>query len=215
MTPTSHNFPNKLKYFNLKPSLVNERYFFIIFFIWLLGSLVVSSWYDKVALSALLNFSKEGGYFTFEGTKIYPFTYFASALSILGIFYYILKEDRKWYMIIVGLLVGRASTISAIELYEHIFLALGDIVWKAGVWWQWYGNSFSWSLLKISWIFSLAPWLKNIKSFFISILVYITLMFLWLLFGFPSVESGNPLAYFFNASSRIILHLSLVLAIKR
>ncbi|GBC75052.1 hypothetical protein HRbin06_00364 [archaeon HR06] len=197
---------------------MKERSFFIIFLIWLLGSLVVLSWYDRVALAALTNFNKEG-YFTFEGTKIYPFTYFASALSTLGILYYILREERKWYMLIVGLLVGRASTISAIELYEHIFLALGDIVWKEGVWWQWYPSldSFSWSLLKISWIFSLTPWFKrkNVRKFFLSIFIYLTLMFLWLIFGFPSVESNNPLAYFFNASSRIILHLSLILVIKR
>lgn len=190
----------------------------------LFSSIVALSWFDYAAITALTNIGTDpAGRLVFKsaslgsgvGKSIYPFTYLAAAVSLVGITYYIYKAEKQWWAIPIGFLAARAATLGMINLYEQIFVVVGS-----DVWWRYYGKDWStimWTALGVVWVLTAVPWWqrKNFKPAAICFVSYMVVMFIWLLVGHPTVESGSAVAYLLNAASRLLSQATQVILVRR
>ena len=204
----------------------NQKTFVVIYGAWLFASVVALSWFDKTLVAALLRFGTDpSGTFVFETVNpngdlihIYPFTLAAASFSLVGVTYYIFKTERKWWAIPVGLLAARAVTLGMINLYEQIFIGLGQIVWKVDLWSKYYGGdpfNVMWTILSILWNITTLPWWqrRNAKPAAICFGLFLAVVVIWLLIGYPPVESGNHAAYVLNATSRLLSQTTQVILV--
>jgi len=207
---------------------MNEKSLRLIMGVWLFVSIPALIFYDYTAVSALLGATSDrAGQLVFKGTSptgeetvVYPFTYAAAALSVVGVTFYIYKAERRWWALLVGLVVARATTAGIIELYELVFVGLGQTVWSGDVWGRYYGNDLPthmWTVVGLTWIFAAAPWWrrKNLRASSICFGAFLATMLTWLSIGYPPVESGNPIAYVLNAASRLLSQTTNVLLVRR
>jgi len=186
------------------------------------ASLPMLSWFDIKALNALFNlsFDRAGNLiFVHEDTVIYPFTYVGSLISFFGVSYYVMKCERRIIFLAVAILAARASTVGMVSLYEFIYVGLGDLVWRAGVWSRIYAGdliSSLWKVAEMTWILAVSPWWRweNLRYTVYLFVFYLGAMLVWLSLGFPSVDSGSGVAYFLNALTRLTSHLVIVVSVR-
>lgn len=204
----------------------NQKTFAVIYGAWLFASVVALSWFDGTLVTALLRFGTDpSGALVFETVNpngdiihIYPFTLAAASFSLIGVTYYVFKTERTWWAIPVGLLVARAATLGMINLYEQIFIGLGQIVWKVDVWSKYYGGDLfnvMWTMLSVLWNITTLPWWRrrNAKPAAICFGLFLAVMVVWFLIGYPPVESGNYAAYALNATSRLLSQTTQVILV--
>ncbi len=202
---------------------MNRDMLIVVYIAWLITSIPALAWYDTRALTALTNmgYDKAGNIiFVSSDTVIYPFTYFASLLSLVGITYYIMKKEHSIFFLRIAILAARASTIGMINLYEHVFTLLGSVfIWGENIWQRYYAPdpiTLMWSITNTLWILAISPWWRreNIKLVATTLTIYTALMIAWLYTGYQTPETGNPISYIINATTRITTHLTLIASIK-
>ncbi len=156
------------------------------------------------------------------GKPFYPFTLAATALSFVGVTYYVYKAERgAWWSLPLALLVALVSTVGMVNLYEQVFINFADLVWGASIWWQFYGNSigtFVGMLVGVSWVFAALPWWRSEnrglrRNVFFE--AYLLTMLVWLMLGMPSVELGTVQAYVLNALSRFLSQATLIVLVAK
>jgi hypothetical protein len=205
----------------------NEKACVVIYGAWLFASVVALSWFDKTIVTALLHFGTHPTRtLVFETVnpngeiqRIYPFTLVSALVSLIGVTYYIFRREKKWWAIPIGLLAARAVTLGMINLYEQIFIGLGQIVWKVDIWSRYYGgdpSNLMWTILAILWNITTLPWWqrKNAKPAAICFGLFLVVMLIWLLTGYHPVESGNYAAYVLNATSRLLSQTTQVILVR-
>lgn len=200
---------------------MNQMSLRITYGAWLFTSVVVLSWFDYVSLTALTHLSVgPGGQLAFATRNpttggpvlVYPFTYGAAMISLVGVTYYIFKaEKRRWWALPVGFLAARGATLGMINLYEQVF--------SISQWWAYYGKdvgTIMWTILGVTWVFMAIPWWrkKNIRPGSACFASYLIVMLIWLLVGHPIVESGSLVAYMLNAASRIFSQTTQVILVR-
>jgi len=202
---------------------VNRNMLVLIYLSWLITSIPALSWFDTTAITALTNMGhdKAGNIvFVSSDTVIYPFTYLASILSLVGLTYYIMKAERSILYLVIAILAARASTIGMINLYEHIYTLLGSLfAWGENVWQRYYALdyiTFMWSITGILWILSISPWWnrRNILPVAKVVAIYGALMMAWLATGYKAPEAGDFVSYILNGATRMITHIALIASIK-
>ena len=197
-----------------------------VYLLWLVSSALLAWWFVWVVVTGIFGIQSDpSGHLIFSSTSatktFYPFTLGATALSFLGVAYYVYRGERgNWWSLPLSALVGLVSTIGMVNLYEQIFVNLADLAWRANWWWVYYGKSmdaFVFALVGVSWVFAALPWWLNenrraAQRFF---LVYLATMVVWLLFGLPGVESGSILAYALNTVSRFFSQATLIVLVAK
>ncbi len=201
---------------------MERKPFSLIYATWLIYSIPALAWFDLTALAGLSNIAWDrAGNLVFRtgSTTIYPFTYAAALLSLVGVSYYIITGERRLWAIPSAILAARASTIGAINIYEQIFTGIGSLVWSETVWSRYYGGdflTFMWGLSGMLWIITITPWIRrvNLKSVAIALGGFAAGMLAWVMTGYQSPDS-SIVAYLLNAATRMLPHVALVLSVRR
>jgi hypothetical protein len=201
---------------------MERKPFSLVYAVWLIYSIPALAWFDLTALAALSNIAWDrAGNLVFRtgSTIIYPFTYAAALLSIVGVFYYIITGERRLWAIPAALLAARASTIGTINVYEQIFTGIGSLVWSENVWFRYYGGdflSFMWGLSGMLWIIAITPWIRRHNMIPVAIALggFAAGMIAWVMTGYQPPDSGM-VSYLLNAVTRILPHVALVLSVRR
>jgi hypothetical protein len=212
----------------VQPTILNPRAYPVTFVLWLVMGLNLIAYLDNWAIAAVTGHSTNPSGQLVFGSGVYPFTLAAALICFTGVAYVVYRAERKHglknliWSVFLSLLVANAATIGAALLYEQFFIVPYEIHHNQTYWFTeyWgYGSSSpwiyltasGWTLMQISWIFAILPWVRrdsiNIRLALISAAVFLGCIGLWWMIGYPDVQTGVPLAYFFNAVSRIACEL--------
>lgn len=185
-----------------------------LFWTWLATSAAVAYWFAWAAISALWNVGTDpGGNLVFEsasaGTTVYPFTYLAAFLALGGLTASVYVQRRQGGFRFLGAaLVGYVSVVGMINVYEQVFLAGLASHTHSSTWWvaDWGTvGTAAFTLLGLTWALASVPWWRraNLALAGPLLAVFVGTMGLWMLLGFPTVESGLGWVYALNAASRL------------
>jgi hypothetical protein len=182
--------------------------------LWLGASAILGYWFAWAAVSAFRNVQSDaGGNLVFASsaasTTVYPFTYFAAIGGFLALTLTVaVRGHRSNVLYLAAPIVAYVSIVGMINVYEQVFLA-GLETTTHSVWW-WTNDwgtlgSAGFSILGLSWSLAAFPWWRRANLVLAGPLVALFLgtMGIWILLGFPPVESGIPWVYALNAVSRV------------
>ncbi|MEM4416602.1 MAG: hypothetical protein QXD32_00925 [Nitrososphaerota archaeon] len=200
---------------------MNAKTFPLVFMAWLIASIPSLAWYDLRAYEALLHISHDrAGNIVFQSgsTVIYPFTYAAALISLVGVAYYLVRSERRVLAVPVAILVARASTIGMMNLYEQVFTGVGSAIWQENVWLRYYGSdfiTFMWGVSGMLWVITVAPWVRraNLVPVVLVMLGYVLGMVAWILTGYQPPDM-NRTSYLLNTVTRLLPHIALVFAVR-
>ena len=193
----------------------------MIYGLYLFSSIVLFSWYDSTVISSLVGISRDSAgniVFTDNGQPIYPFTFLAAIIGVVGTAYYVWRTVGGVKGMVLGLVVGRAATLAFFEIYEFTFTGLGEAFYGWSAWTANYLNTtILWFLLKASYLGVLIPWMKrkNSRITLITLLCSVVVFLIWVSFGLKLPESGDTISYCLNASTRILFAMLPVVIVKR
>ncbi|GBC68587.1 hypothetical protein HRbin01_00270 [archaeon HR01] len=94
--------------------------FWTIYGLYLFSSIVLFIWYDSAVISSLGGISRDSAgniVLTHNGQPIYPFTFLAAIIGVLGTAYYVWRAVGGVKGVVLGLIVGRAATLAFFEIY--------------------------------------------------------------------------------------------------
>jgi len=185
----------------------SDRRLWIVYYVYILSSIPVFSWYDRTVLLALLNPSTNTAgnlVFSAEGSEIYPFTIASAALGAVLMTILVWRRAGGLFGLLVGVLVARATIGSMMELYELTFVSFGYFFHGWRTLEEHFLPNLDWALLKIGYISALAPWVKRENVRILTVLTAITLLlfFIWSATGYKLPASGDIAGYVLNAATR-------------
>ncbi len=198
---------------------ISMRGLWLIFISYLMGSIVLFGWYDRTAVKALLNPTRDGAgnmVFVADGVVVYPFTVTAALVGVLLSLYYAWRRLGGVAGLLLGILVGRASVLSLFELYEFTFVGFGAIFHGWEAWEENYGKGMEWTLLKMSYVCSVAPLVsrRGVLRALATLSAAVALFLLWVFTGYNLPESGDAVGYALNAATRILYALTPATALR-
>ena len=187
--------------------IASVRRLWIVYYVYILSSIPVFSWYDRMVLLALLNPSTDIAgnlVFSAEGSEIYPFTIASAALGVALTTILVWSRAGGMFGLLVGVLVARATMGAMVELYELTFVSIGYFFhgWKTLE--EHFLPNLDWALLKAGYISVLAPWVKRENVRILTVLTAVTLLlfFIWSAMGYKLPASGDIAGYALNAATR-------------
>lgn len=197
---------------------VDAKRLWIIYYAYLLSSIPVFSWYDRVAVSALSNVSTDAAgnlVFSAEGVTVYPFTI---ASSLLGM---VLTASLIWRRVgglrgaLLGVMVARASTAAVTELYELTFVSIGHLAYGWRALEEHFLPNLSWTALKTGYVSALVPWIRSSSAVLVIASASLALLAfaLWAVTGYKLPASGDPMGYALNAVTRSLYCITPALAL--
>ncbi len=197
----------------------SSRGLWLTYLVYLTGSLVVFEWFDRTALSALSSPGRdEAGNLVFiaGGAAVYPFTVVAAAVGVSLSAYSVWRKVGDLWGLVLGLLVGRASVLALFELYEITFVGLGTVFrgWRA--WGENYGAGLEWTLLKTSYVATVAPFASR-RGALVAVAALsaaLVLFLVWVLADYRLPQSGDALGYALNAATRVLYGVAPSLALR-
>ncbi len=180
-----------------------------VYLLYLTSSIPVLGWYERVAFSALLNPSRDSAgnlVFAADGVVVYPFTVLAAVVGVAGTAYRVYIRVGGVGGLLLGLAVGRTATLAMFEAYELTFTGLGAVFHGWDTLQKHYAPNLEWTLLKLSYIGVLTPWLTGDsgKKAAATLTAAAAAFTLWLATGYNLPETGSPTAYTLNAATRIL-----------
>lgn len=199
--------------------------------VWLAALTAYVSWFDYAALSAIVHpTSDAAGHLRFAvagySNTVYPFTYVAVGLSLLGCTYGIFRVERldrgPALAMVLGIAVANIASVGMINLYEQVFVALnylspqGPIVWTYWLGYYWGGPSaVADTLTGLLIVLTILPWSnpRNGPGVALFAGIFAAGSLLWFLHGYGAPPSGDALDYGLNATTRIASQLILVAAV--
>lgn len=205
---------------------ISPRSLWLMYVLSLVSSALLAWRFVWVVVTGVFNVAADqSGHAIFFSTSqskpFYPFTLAATALSFVGVSYYVYRaECGRWWSLPLALLVGLVSTVGMVNLYEQVFINFADSVWKTNYWWYYYGNSlgaFLTMLVGVSWVFGAVSWWRseNKRPAVRFFAVYLLSMLVWLVLGMPGVESGSIVSYSLNTISRFFSQATLIVLIAK
>ncbi|MDT7876953.1 MAG: hypothetical protein RQ798_01385 [Candidatus Caldarchaeales archaeon] len=198
---------------------ISMRGLWLIYISYLMGSIVLFGWYDRTTVKALLNPTRDrvgNMIFVADGVAVYPFTVAAALVGVLLSVYYVWRRLGGVAGLLLGVLVGRASVLSLFELYEFTFVGFGAVFHGWEAWEENYGKGVEWTLLKMSYVSSVAPLVsrRGVLRALATFSAAIALFLLWVFTGYHLPESGDAIGYALNAATRILYALTPAIALR-
>jgi len=203
--------------------MVEPRTKRVVLWVWLGTSALLGWWFAWVAVSGILHPTRlPSGSFVFFApgagwsSTVYPFTYVGVVLSLLGVGYFVWRQEgRSAPAFVLAGLAAYVSSVGMINLYEQTFVLGVETTTHSHLFWTFYWgtpSSAAWTLLGISWVFAALPW-SHRYNWMLAVpllVVFVTSMAAWYAFGFPDTNQGAGWVYAVNAASRIASQLVLV-----
>jgi hypothetical protein len=194
-----------------------------ILWIWLSTSALLGWWFAWVAVSGIVHpmrlasgnlvlFAPGAGW----SSTIYPFTYAGVALSLLGVGYFVLRQEGpSLSAFVLASLAAYVSSVGMLNVYEQGFVLGVEASTHSTAFWAFYWgtpSSFVWTVVGMTWVLAAFPWWQRYNWRLVVPLLglYLTSMATWYVFGFPGTDSGATWVYAVNAVSRISSQLVLV-----
>jgi len=197
---------------------IDAKRLWTVYYVYLLSSIPVFSWYDHTALSALTNPSTDSAgnlVFSAGGVTVYPFTIASSLFGMVLTAFLVWRRVGGLKGALLGALIGRASIAAISELYELTFVSIGYLAygWRALV--EHFLPNLGWTAVKAGYVSALLPWIRRdgfmlaIASVSLALLAFA----LWGLTGYKLPESGDATGYAFNAVTRSLYCMTPALAL--
>jgi hypothetical protein len=194
----------------MEPTRLERRFLWL----WLITSALLGYWFAWVAVTAIAYPGADSGgnlvyYSSAAGHTVYPFTYVAAALGVLGVALGVYLAERPSRRAIpLALLVGYVGALGMINLYEQVFLVGLETSTHSNSWWvvDWGSPGAAvFSFIGVTWVFASLPWWRraNLGLAAPCMALWLGAMGVWMAFGFPPVQSGLGWVYDLNALSRI------------
>jgi cadmium resistance protein CadD (predicted permease) len=184
----------------------------IVYYVYLLSSIPVFSWYDRTVLRAVLNPSSDAAgnlVFSSEGSELYPFTIASAAISATLTAIIVWRRVRGVLGLLTGVLVARASIGATMELYELTFVSVGYLFHGWRTLEEHFLPNIGWTLLKLGYISTLVPWIRreSVKTLLVLAIAMLLIFFVWAVTGYKLPASGDVVGYALNAVTRFLISL--------
>jgi hypothetical protein len=191
-----------------------------VYILYLATSVPIFGWYERAAVSALLNPSRDvvgNIVFAAGGVVVYPFTVVAALVGVAGTAYRVFRCVGGFGGLLLGLAAGRAATLAMFEAYELTFTGLGATFHGWDAFEKHYLPQLEWSLLKLSYVGVLTPWLTadSAKKAAATLTAAAAAFALWLATGYNLPDTGNTAAYILNAATRILYAATPIMLVGR
>ena len=180
-------------------------------------AVIYTDWYPQHALTSLTHYAG-GGFFNGGNYPIYSFTYAGAVLSVVGVTYFILKQENfKLMYLPIALGVSYLATISATVWYEQIWIGLGTLFAHFTFWANFYGSLFEFLgvIANASLVLVLYPWIrwrKNKNLILYSFLSLFILFGIWIAAGYGFTWQST-IDWTLNASTRIMSQIILIVLV--
>jgi hypothetical protein len=184
----------------------------IVYYVYLLSSIPVFSWYDRTVLRAVLNPSSDAAgnlVFLSEGSELYPFTIASAAISATLTAIIVWRRVGGMFGLLIGVMVARASIGAMMELYELTFASFGYLFHGWKTLYEHFLPNIGWTLLKLGYISTLVPWIRreSVKTLLVLAIAMLLIFFVWAVTGYKLPASGDVVGYALNAVTRFLISL--------
>jgi hypothetical protein len=190
----------------------SNRRLWIVYYVYLLSSIPVFSWYDQTVLRAVLNPSSDASgnlVFSSEGSELYPFTIASAAISASITAIIVWRRVGGMFGLLIGVMVARASIGAMMELYELTFASFGYLFHGWKTLYEHFLPNIGWTLLKLGYISTLVPWIRreSVKTLLVLAIAMLLIFFVWAVTGYKLPASGDVVGYALNAVTRFLISL--------